>query len=379
MSRPPIPVILVAGFLGSGKTTLLNHLLRQGGVGPGVARTRIGVLVNDFGAINIDALLVAGQADGTVSLTNGCMCCATDRDGLEAALGALARPSAGIDAIVIEASGIAEPKALIRMITGLADPRLRYGGLVYVVDAATFRRMRGTHPELDGHVAVADLVVLNKSDIVDDTERTHLERLLAELNPTAPRVVTVDAVIDPRMLFDEQAVDRADGRAQSGPRQLALDELLAAEDHPRDDHGDDSRRDGYLGGHSHHDGTEGCGHHHLHDQYTSVAFETEEPMDPRRLADFLREPPPGCYRVKGATWFDRPGHRQRYVVHSVGGFVRTQRESWAGRPRATTIVAIGTDLDADAVRARLAAAVATPDTVGDEYGILHITRHLPQP
>ena len=98
-ARPPVPVIVVAGFLGSGKTTLLNHLLRTAGA----TGTRLGVLVNDFGSVNIDALLVSAQTDGAVSLSNGCMCCTVDADGLADALTSLVRPSAKIDAIVIEA------------------------------------------------------------------------------------------------------------------------------------------------------------------------------------------------------------------------------------------------------------------------------------
>lgn len=233
-----VPVVVIAGYLGSGKTTLLNHVLRSARA----EGTRIGVLVNDFGAVNIDALLVAGQADGTVSLGNGCLCCAVDRDGLADALATLARPSAQLDAILIEASGIAEPKALIGMVTGLTDPRLRYGGLVYVVDAVHADAARDRHPELGGHVAIADLVLLNKADLAD---RSTLDRLGAELravNPSAPLVATVDAAIDPALLFDVTE-RRADA---DGPQQLALDELIV----------DEHRHD------------------HLHADYQSVSFES---------------------------------------------------------------------------------------------------------
>ncbi|MEP9414342.1 CobW family GTP-binding protein [Gordonia sp. VNQ95] len=368
MSRAPIPVIVVAGFLGSGKTTLLNHLLRTGGAASG---TRIGVLVNDFGAVNIDAMLVAGQADGAVSLTNGCMCCSVDRDGLEAALDSLLRPSARLDAIVIEASGIAEPKALIRMVVSAADPRMRYGGLIYVVDAAMFERIRTEHPEIDGHVGVADLVMVNKADLVDADALAHLRTALAELNSTAAQVTVTDARIDPQVLFDPVAADGAGTAGPGrGPQQLTLDALLAESDDraggpdPDDHHADDHV------GHGH-------PHPHLHDSFTSVHFGTDEAMDPRALAAFLERPPAGCYRIKGIVWFDLPGHRQRFVVHGVGGFVEVRRESWSGRPRSTSLVAIGAGMDEQQVLTGLRAAVATAATGDDEHGILHITRHLP--
>ncbi|NDK92299.1 GTP-binding protein, partial [Gordonia desulfuricans] len=222
MTREPIPVIVVAGFLGAGKTTLLNHLLRGG------SGARIGVLVNDFGAVNIDAMLVAGQVGDVVGLTNGCMCCAVDRAGLDDALSALARPAAQLDAIVIEASGIAEPKSLIRMITAMADPRMRYGGLVYLVDAALFETARRAHPEIDGHVAVADLVVLNKTDLVDVDALTATRTELTALNPSAPQLCVTGGRIDPALLFDIPT--RAPDDGGDRPIQLSLDALLREAD-----------------------------------------------------------------------------------------------------------------------------------------------------
>ena len=359
MSPAAVPVIVVAGFLGSGKTTLLNYLLN---VASNELGARIGVLVNDFGAINIDAMLVAGQADGAVTLTNGCMCCSVDSEGLDAALAGLLNPQAGIDAIVIEASGIADPKSLIRMVTTAADPRMRYGGLVYVIDGVGFEQLRQTHPEIGEHVAVADLVVINKTDLIDALTLSGIEAAAAELNPTGARVAVTNARVDPALLLDP--VDRDEAPDDRLPRQLTLDELLAAhsDDHARSD--DHAHCDGHA-------------HDHLHDAYVSVEFVTDEAMDPRRLAEFLARPPAGCYRIKGITWFDLPGHRQCHVVHSVGGFVGVQRGTWPEGKRSTSLVAIGAGMDADEVRAVLRAAVATEASASDEHGILHITRHLP--
>lgn len=125
-SSPPrkqqIPVIVLAGFLGSGKTTLLNHLLRHR------AGNRIGVIVNDFGSIEIDAMTVSGQVGSTVSLGNGCLCCAVDVSELDTFLETLTRPAARLDVIVIEASGLAEPQELVRMLLASDNPHIVYGG-----------------------------------------------------------------------------------------------------------------------------------------------------------------------------------------------------------------------------------------------------------
>lgn len=184
-SSPPrkqqIPVIVLAGFLGSGKTTLLNHLLRNR------AGNRIGVIVNDFGAIEIDAMTVSGQVGSTVSLGNGCLCCAVDASELDTFLETLTGPAARLDVIVIEASGLAEPQELVRMILASENPHIVYGGLVEVVDAAEFDATRERHPEIDRHLAVADLVVLNKTDRAGNEEQTRVQDVIAAAAaPAAP-------------------------------------------------------------------------------------------------------------------------------------------------------------------------------------------------
>ncbi|MFT4045016.1 MAG: GTP-binding protein, partial [Gordonia sp. (in: high G+C Gram-positive bacteria)] len=117
-------------------------------------------------------------------------------------------------------------------------------------------------------------------------------------------------------------------------------------------------------------------HGHLHDHYRSVALSTGAAVDPRRLAHLLERPPAGCYRIKGVVWFDKPGHRMRHTVHAVGGFVRVTRDSWGREPRHTDLVVIGAGMDVRAARTALDDVLATAETVADEHGILHITRHL---
>ncbi len=332
--RPAVPVVILAGFLGAGKTTVLNHLLHHG------AGRRFGVLVNDFGAVNIDALLVAGQSAGTLNLANGCICCTTDAEGLGAALGSLA--ASGVDAILIEASGIAEPKALIRLVLAARDQRVAYGGLVYVVDAGALERTLTEYPVVAEHLAVADLVVCNKTDLVSAAKLARVRDRVVAVNPTAPVVSVARGAIDPGLLAEGARAD-----ADDEPRQLTIGELLDDE----------------------HAGT------HVHEAFDAVTLDTDRPVDPRKLAALLERPPAGTYRCKGLAYVDLPGHRDRaYEVHGVGGFLHVSRRDWAGGPR-TALVLIGAGLDTATAQAALDEVVEPADPA-DVNGILHLTRHL---
>ena len=333
MTNRRIPVIVLAGFLGSGKTTLLNHLLRRS------RGTRIGAVVNDFGSIEIDAMTVAGQVDSMVSLGDGCLCCAVDTSELDGVLERLAQPSAGMDVVVVEASGLAEPETLIRMILAAQSPHIRYGGLVEVVDAAEFPRLRERHPELERQVRAADLVVLNKADRLPEAQVDGLRAELVELSPGTPVLSAAYGRIDPELLFDPAR------RPRPAVEQLSFDMVA---DEPEDDCG----------------GAEGGEHAgHLHAAYQSVEFADGRPMDPRRFLRFLDSRPAGLYRIKGFVDFgardpQRGSGPQRYAVHAVGAFLRfspASREQAEG-PR-TALVLIGAGLEGAALRAQLADCV----------------------
>ncbi|WP_432152518.1 CobW family GTP-binding protein [Streptomyces sp. bgisy029] len=359
-----IPVVVLAGFLGSGKTTLLNHLLRNR------AGTRIGVIVNDFGSIEIDAMTVAGQVGSTVSLGNGCLCCAVDASELDTFLETLTRPSARLDVIVIEASGLAEPQELVRMLLASENPHILYGGLVEVVDAAEFDGVRERHPEIDRHLAVADLVVLNKTDRVGEAEQERLRAAVAELSAPAAVISAVHGRIDPELLFDPAL--RPDGEERI--RQLTFEDLLREE--AGDGHAD-----------------------HLHAAYESVEFTSDVPMDPRRFIAFLDSRPEGLYRIKGFADFGVGDRDNRYALHAVGRFLRFVPQPWArDEQRLTQLVMIGAGIDAEALRTGLAACRAepvqsadparasddgpgTPDAETERamWGVLRYVRQEPEP
>ncbi|MFD5395288.1 CobW family GTP-binding protein [Streptomyces sp. NPDC127097] len=365
MATQQIPVVVLAGFLGSGKTTLLNHLL---GNGDG---TRIGAIVNDFGSIEIDAMTVAGQVDSMVSLGNGCLCCAVDTSELDNYLERLARPAARIDVIVIEASGLAEPQELIRMILASDNDRIVYGGLIEVVDAAEFDDTRARHPELDRHVSIADIVVLNKADRIGDAARQSLMDTLADLAPGRPVICTAYGRVDPELFFDRGPGDDHDAPV----RQLSFEDLLreaAANGAPAHDSDGHCGHPGECGhpGHTHHAG-------HLHAAYESVEFTSAEPMHPRRLMDFLDSRPAGLYRIKGFVHFDVPENRQKFTVHAVGDFLRFYPAPWPkGEERCTQLVMIGSGIDAPALRKELESCRDSAPSEADPNSMWGVLRYV---
>ncbi|MDC2949015.1 CobW family GTP-binding protein [Streptomyces heilongjiangensis] len=354
-----IPVVVLAGFLGSGKTTLLNHLLHRSG------GTRIGAVVNDFGAIEIDAMAVAGAlGDSTVSLGNGCLCCAVDAGELDVYLERLADPATGIDVIVIEASGLAEPQELVRMVLASENPRVVYGGLVEVVDAAEFLDTRQRHPGIDRHLAIADLVVVNKVDRAEDGER--VLGLVRSLGEGAAVVAATYGRIDPEFLFDCRPSEERVG-------QLSFDDLHRHDDVHGNDGADPHGGDGATGGDAHEDHLG-----HLHTAYDSVAFVSDLPMNPRRLLDFLDGRSDGLYRIKGYVDFGPHDTRNRYAVHAVGRFLRFYPEPWApgDGPRLTQLVLIGTGIDAAALTKELQACEDDAPQA-DEHSMWGVLRYVP--
>lgn len=200
----PIPFTVIGGFLGAGKTTLLNRLLR------GARGQRIAVLVNDFGALDIDGSLVASHGGDTIALANGCLCCSIG-DSLVTTLLSLLEQPGGFDHIVVEASGVADPGRIADI--GVLEPRLARDGVIVVVDAAHVRERAADRRLADTilrQLQAADLLVLNKIDLVSD-----LPSLRAWLTDksAAPVVEACNADLPVDLLF---GLDRL-GRATDGP------------------------------------------------------------------------------------------------------------------------------------------------------------------
>jgi G3E family GTPase len=192
---------VLTGFLGSGKTTLLGRILRH----PGFARTA--VIVNEFGEIGIDHDLVAASDEQLVELANGCLCCRS-RSDLSRTLGELAarrddRAVPAFERVLIETSGLADPAPILQLLMNDAAvaERYRLDGVVTTADAVTGLATLRTHRESMRQAAVAERVVITKTDL-PDARADALEAALAALNPSATMLRAAHGVVDPEALFD---------------------------------------------------------------------------------------------------------------------------------------------------------------------------------
>ncbi|TPQ35270.1 GTPase [Bradyrhizobium guangdongense] len=208
-----VPVLLVAGFLGAGKTTVVNHLLQH------AEGRRIAAVVNDFGAVNIDAELIADTADGVVSLANGCICCTLEGDLLRT-LATLLQRDPRPDVIVIETSGVADPADIVR---NLMDPVIfREAPLetVLCVVDASMPVARLDDALLRSQVRAADIIALSKVDLVDAAGAALIRDAVRALRPSAVVIDAVNGEVPAALLFAPE-IDRV--LREPGPRRPAVE------------------------------------------------------------------------------------------------------------------------------------------------------------
>ena len=304
------PVTILSGGLGAGKTTLVNQLLTEAG-----EQHDIAVLVNDVGEINIDADLIESGSelsmeDGVTELSNGCICCGLQSE-LDRELIRLAMEQS-FDYLVIEPSGISDPVPIAQRFVSPARASTLYDldTIATVVDAAQFHRVfvegvavtptedrtRPLSELLAEQVEFCDVVVLNKCDLVSETERAAVEDVLETLHPDVDIVRTTGGAVDPETVLGTGKFDAAEAQAAARWRQ----ELS----------GDHEQTDAH--GHAHDDDHE-HDHRHPPEEFgvDSFVFERKRPFHPERFVEWLRSFPEAVIRAKGHLWI---AGRERYAL-----------------------------------------------------------------
>jgi G3E family GTPase len=346
------PVTVLTGFLGAGKTTLLNRILTE------QHGKKYAVIINEFAELGIDDQIVVESDEDVFEMNNGCICC-TVRGDLIRIIGGLLERGAKLDGIIVETTGLAEPAPVAQ--TFFVDPdvkdRAKLDAIVTLVDAKHLLQHLDEGEEAVQQIAFADVLILNKTDLVSPEELTEVERRVRAINRFAPLHRTTNSAI---------ALDQILGRgAFDLNRALENDPFfLTRDDHHHHDHDHDHCDD------PDHVHDEHCGHdhdhHHDHDhghttRVSSVALRTDRPVDPDKfepwIGALLRLKGQDIYRSKGILNVE--GSNKRFVFQGVHMQMTTNwGNPWRGRDqRESRLVFIGRDLDEQALREGFLACV----------------------
>ena len=315
--RAPVPVTLLTGFLGAGKTALLNRILN------GDHGLRIGVLINDFGAINIDAELVDTIEENTIGLTNGCVCCEI-RDDLVRSLEDLLMREQAVDYVLLEASGVSDPASIVMTFLDKRYAKLlRLDSVTCIVDAeAIFTH--GDNADLNTlkmrQIAFADMVILNKVDLVGND---HIDVIHEWIGGYLNRIRIVPAQHCDVPLEVLLAVGRFDPVHVAGQAAMQADISASQE------------------GHSH-------PHQHGGRMLETWSYENERPFCLGTLRDMVRrELPASIYRCKGIVQVAE-APESKYALQAVGRRTElTELGQWGTAPPHSRIVAIGSGIDTE--------------------------------
>jgi G3E family GTPase len=302
------------------------------------------VLVNEFGEIGIDNELIVATGEDMVELSNGCICCSINGELLEAVYRILDRPEK-VDYLVVETTGLADPLPVAMTFLGsdLRD-QTRLDSIITLIDAENFSEELLEGEVARSQVVYGDMLLLNKCDLVDEQRLSELETRLRSLKNDARILRSVKGEVPLPLLLSV-------GLFES-------DRVVAAQSHEECDH--DHGHCVHEEGHEHHHEH----HHHEHaahadhaaiEGFTSLSFQSEEPLSLRRFQNFLdNQLPEGVFRAKGILWFNES--ERRHIFHLAGKRFSIDDSDWPGERR-NQLVLIGRDLNHDKLRQQLQACV----------------------
>src|SRR5476651_409543 len=294
-SPAKIPVTVLTGYLGAGKTTLLNRILSE------PHGKKYAVIVNEFGEIGIDNELIFNADEEVFEMNNGCICC-TVRGDLIRIIEGLMRRKGKFDAIIVETTGLADPAPVAQtfFVDENVGRKTRLDAVVTVADAKWLKDRLKDAPEAKNQIAFADVILLNKTDLVTKAELEEIEARIRGINPYAKLHRTERAKIDIVEVLGRNAFD-LDRILDIEPQFLTPDE---GHDHDHDHHHDHDH--GHDHGHDHHHHHGGLKHYHDEDMQ-SISLRSDKPLNADKffpwVQDLVQKEGPNILRCKGILAF----------------------------------------------------------------------------
>ncbi|WP_298254869.1 GTP-binding protein [Bradyrhizobium sp.] len=347
-SSEKIPVTVLTGYLGAGKTTLLNRILSE------PHGKKYAVIVNEFGEIGIDNDLIIGADEEVFEMNNGCVCC-TVRGDLVRILDGLMKRKGKFDAIIVETTGLADPAPVAQtfFVDEDVQKNARLDAVVTVADAKWLSDRLKDAPEAKNQIAFADVIVLNKTDLVSKPELAEVEARIRGINPYAKLHHTERCKVALSDVLERGAFD-LDRILEIEPDFLEEDDHDHNHDHHHHDHGH----------HDHHDHEHGHGLKHYHDEdMQSLSLSSDKPLDPSRFMPWLQNlvatEGQKILRSKGILAFSDDD--DRYVFQGVHMMLEGdhQRPWKDGEPRKSRLVFIGRELPEAAIREGFESCIVT--------------------
>jgi G3E family GTPase len=320
-----IPVTILTGYLGAGKTTLLNRILTE------KHNQKVAVIVNEFGEVGIDNQLVVDADEEILEMNNGCICCTVRGDLiriLRTLVYSMNEGKVSFDRVVIETTGLADPAPVAQtfFMDELLSEKFEVDSIITVVDSKHITRHLDGHDEAQEQIAFADVIILNKTDLVQHDELETLEKRILNMNPAAKRMYAKDCDIDLKAILGIKTFDVN--------KKLEIDPLFLEDHH----------------------------HHHHDDTVSSIAFREEKPLDMNKLDEWMsylvQEKGEDLLRYKGILHVQ--GLEQRIVFQGIHMLFsgHPDRRWKQNETRVSEMVFIGKNLDKDALKRQFLSCIA---------------------